>query len=156
MGGRGAGGQLKFAGATNPQKKAKWQTHHTATLGGKIRISFPTGEKAMATEYKAPRKLPMTESQKIKELRRMMIEGRGKAVVQKIIDIALEDGHPGQMAALKMCVDRTLPVSMFEKSNGQRSAVTINITGLDGTPLQIGAPSATEPLTLEMESPTDG
>jgi len=99
----------------------------------------------MATEYKAPRKLPMTESQKIKELRRMMIEGRGKAVVQKIIDIALEDGHPGQMAALKMCVDRTLPVSMFEKTNGQRSAVTINITGMDGTPLQIGAPSASEP-----------
>jgi len=30
--------------------------------------------------------------------------------------------------------------------------VTINITGLDGIPLQIGAPSATEPLTLEMES----
>jgi len=45
-----------------------------------------------------------------------------------------------------------LPVSMFEKSNGQRSAVTINITGLDGTPLQIGAPSATEPLTLEMDT----
>lgn len=108
----------------------------------------------MATEYKAPRKLAMTESQKIKELRRMMIEGRGKAVVQKIIDIALEDGHPGQMAALKMCVDRTLPVSMFEKSNSQRSAVTINITGLDGVPLQIGAPSAAEPLTLEMDSVT--
>ena len=110
----------------------------------------------MATEYKAPRKLAMTESQKIKELRRMMIEGRGKAVVQKIIDIALEDGHPGQMAALKMCVDRTLPVSMFDKANTQRSAVTINITGLDGGPLQIGAPSAVEPLTLEMEPPTDG
>jgi hypothetical protein len=150
MGGRGAGGQLKFAGATNPQKKRKKEKN------GYNARSFPTGEKAMATEYKAPRKLPMTESQKIKELRRMMIEGRGKAVVQKIIDIALEDGHPGQMAALKMCVDRTLPVSMFEKSNGQRSAVTINITGLDGTPLQIGAPSAAEPLTLEMESPTDG
>jgi hypothetical protein len=119
-------------------------------------VSFPTGEKAMATEYKAPRKLPMTESQKLKELRKMMVEGRGKAVVQKIIDIALEDGHPGQMAALKMCVDRTLPMSMFEKGNGQRSAVTINITGLDGIPLQIGAPSATEPLTLEMETPTDG
>ena len=86
----------------------------------------------------------------------MMVEGRGKAVVQKIIDIALGDGHPGQMAALKMCVDRTLPMSMFEKGNGQRSAVTINITGLDGIPLQIGAPSATEPLTLEMETPTDG
>lgn len=108
----------------------------------------------MATEYKTPRKLPMTESQKIKELRKMLVEGRGKAVVQKIIDIALDDGHPGQMAALKMCVDRTLPTSMFEKNNGQRSAVTINITGLDGAPLQIGASSAPEPLTLEMESVT--
>jgi len=156
MGGRGYAISLKFAGASYPQQNENEQIRHTATLNGRIADSFPTGEKAMATEYKAPRKLPMTESQKIKELRRMMIEGRGKAVVQKIIDIALEDGHPGQMAALKMCVDRTLPVSMFEKTNGQRSAVTINITGMDGTPLQIGAPSASEPLTLEMESPTDG
>jgi len=33
-----------------------------------------------------------------------------------------------------MCVDRTLPISMFDKDKGQRSAVTINITG-------IGAPT---------------
>lgn len=107
----------------------------------------------MTQEYKAPRKLPMTEAQKIKALKQMLIDGKGKAVVQKIIDIALEDGHPGQMAALKMCVDRTLPVSMFEKSNAQRSAVTINITGLGGEPIQIGAPTQTaEPLTLEMDA----
>jgi hypothetical protein len=48
----------------------------------------------------------------------------------KVIEIALNDEHPGQMAALKMCIDRTLPVSMFEKDKSQRSAVTINITGL--------------------------
>ena len=108
----------------------------------------------MTQEYKAPRKLPMTEAQKIKALKQMLIDGKGKAVVQKIIDIALEDGHPGQMAALKMCVDRTLPVSMFEKGNSQRSAVTINITGLDGAPIQIGAPAPAEPepLTLEMDA----
>ena len=40
------------------------------------------------------------------------------------------DDHPGQMAAIKMCIDRALPVSMFEKEKGQRSAVTINITGI--------------------------
>jgi hypothetical protein len=34
------------------------------------------------------------------------------------------------MAALKMCIDRTLPTSMFEKDKNQRSAVTINITGI--------------------------
>jgi hypothetical protein len=45
---------------------------------------------------------------------------------------------------------------MFEKTNGQRSAVTINITGMDGTPLQIGASSTPEPLTLEMETPNNG
>ena len=51
-----------------------------------------------------------------------------------MIEIALNDEHPGQMAALKMCIDRTLPVSMFEKDKSQRSAVTISITGIGGEP----------------------
>jgi hypothetical protein len=46
------------------------------------------------------------------------------------VEIALNDDHPGQMAALKMCIDRTLPVSMFEKDKSQRTAVTISITGI--------------------------
>jgi hypothetical protein len=41
------------------------------------------------------------------------------------------------MAALKMCMDRTLPVSMFEKDKSQRSAITINITGLGEAPTVI-------------------
>ena len=40
----------------------------------------------------------------------------------------------GYRQALKMCLDRTLPISMFEKDKGQRSAVTINITGLGQEP----------------------
>jgi hypothetical protein len=36
------------------------------------------------------------------------------------------------MAAIKMCVDRTLPVSMFEKDKSQRSAVNITISGIGG------------------------
>jgi len=43
----------------------------------------------------------------------------------------MTDGHPVQSAALKMCMDRVLPVSLFEKdARGGKSAVTINITGL--------------------------
>ena len=79
--------------------------------------------------------LPKTDSQRIKDLKDMLIRSSGKDVVQKMIDIAMNDNHPAQMAAIKMCVDRTLPVSMFDKDKGQRSAVTINITG-------IGAPAA--------------
>ena len=59
-----------------------------------------------------------------------MIRSGGKDVAEKVIQIALTDNHPGQMAAIKMCMDRALPISMFEKTSSQRSAVTINITGL--------------------------
>ena len=78
--------------------------------------------------------LPKTDNQRIKDLKDMLIKSSGKDVVEKLIMIALNDNHPAQMAAIKMCVDRTLPVSMFEKDKSQRSAVTINITG-------IGAPT---------------
>jgi hypothetical protein len=77
-----------------------------------------------------PAVLPKTDHQRIKELKELMIRSGGKDVAEKVIQIALNDEHPGQMAALKMCMDRTLPVSMFEKDKSQRSAVTINITGL--------------------------
>ncbi len=63
-----------------------------------------------------------------------MIRSGGKDVAQKVIEIALNDEHPHQLVALKMCLDRTLPVSMFEKDKSQRSAVTINITGLGEEP----------------------
>lgn len=85
--------------------------------------------------YKPPAVLPKTEYQRVKELKQMLIEGKGQQVVQKVIDIALDDNHPSQMAALKMCMERALPMSVFEKTAAQRSAVTINITGLGETPL---------------------
>lgn len=78
--------------------------------------------------------LPKTDNQRIKDLKDMLIKSSGRDVVQKMIEIALNDNHPAQMAAIKMCVDRTLPVSMFEKDKSQRSAVNITITG-------IGAPT---------------
>ena len=80
--------------------------------------------------YKPPAVLPKTEYQRVKELKQMLVEGKGQHVVQKVIDIALDDSHPSQMAALKMCMDRALPMSVFEKTSAQRNAVTINITGL--------------------------
>lgn len=80
-----------------------------------------------------PSILPKTDNQRLKELKELMIRSGGKDVAQKVIDIALNDQHPGQMAAIKMCLDRSMPVSMFEKDKGARSAVNITITGLGGT-----------------------
>jgi hypothetical protein len=36
------------------------------------------------------------------------------------------------MAALKLCMDRMLPVTLFEKEKNQRSAVNITISGIGG------------------------
>ena len=74
--------------------------------------------------------LPKTENQRVKELKELLINSAGANVVQKTVQIALDDDHPAQMAALKLCMDRMLPVSLFEKEGKQRSAVTINITGI--------------------------
>jgi hypothetical protein len=41
-------------------------------------------------------------------------------------------------------MDRTLPVSMFEKDKSQRSAVTINITGLGEAPTILDAQEVTD------------
>lgn len=92
-----------------------------------------------------PLVLPKTDNQRLKELKELMLKSGGKDVAEKVIQIALNDEHPGQMAALKMCMDRTLPISIFEKEKGQRNAVTINITGI----------SSPEPITIDSEEITD-
>ena len=91
-----------------------------------------------------PLVLPKTDHQRLKELKELMIRSGGKDVAQKVIEIALNDEHPHQLVALKMCLDRTLPVSMFEKDKSQRSAVTISITGL-----------GVEPMVVDTEQPED-
>jgi hypothetical protein len=73
-------------------------------------------------------------------------------VVQKVVDIALDDNHPSQMAALKLCMERTLPVSMFEKDKGQRSAVTINITGIGEVSAAATIDAMPEPQDVEETS----
>lgn len=72
-----------------------------------------------------------TEGDKLKELKNLLVSSRGKDVVEKALEIAMNDEHPHQGAMIKICMDRLLPVSLFEKEKGQRSAVTINITGID-------------------------
>ena len=76
--------------------------------------------------------LPKTEHQKVKELKDLLINSAGANVVYKAVEIAMNDEHPAQMAAIKLCMDRMLPVSLFEKEGKQRSAVNITISGIGG------------------------
>lgn len=74
---------------------------------------------------------PPGDNARIAELKARLLSTSGDRVITKVVNIALDDEHPGQMAALKLCIDRVLPLSLFEKDarTGNR-AVTINITGV--------------------------
>jgi hypothetical protein len=89
---------------------------------------------------------PPGDAARINEFKARLLATSGDKVISKIIDIALDDDHQGQMAALKMCMDRVLPVSYFEKDkNGSgRSAVSITITGVGGETTIVGGEQESE------------
>ena len=70
---------------------------------------------------------------RIGELRDLILStSSGKALVTKVMEIALDDNHPGQMSAMKMVIDRIIPQSAFESAkNEARTAIQITISGLD-------------------------
>jgi hypothetical protein len=83
---------------------------------------------------------PPGDAARINEFKARLLATSGDNVINKIIDIAQNDEHPGQMAALKMCMDRVLPLSYFEKdkTTGGRSNVSITITGIGGDTTIVG------------------
>ena len=108
-----------------------WNENQTKIKRGRGRPkgSFKTPMHKLA-ENKLPEIIQKTDNQKIKELKKILLDSAGAGVVTKAIEIAMNDDHPSQAAMIKLCMDRMLPVSMFEKEKHLRSAVTISITGL--------------------------
>lgn len=112
-------------------------------------------------EAKTPRKRgkvgrPPGETARINEFKARLLATAGDNVINKIIQVALDDDHPGQMAALKMCIDRVLPLSYFEKDkNGLgKSSVSITITGVTGDTTIVGGESEDDDV-LEGEYSSD-
>lgn len=83
---------------------------------------------------------PPGDAARINEFKARLLATAGDRVIDKIIHIALDDEHPGQMAALKMCMDRVLPMSFFDKdkTNNGKSNVSITITGVAGETTIVG------------------
>jgi predicted transcriptional regulator len=96
---------------------------------GRPKGSFKTPMHHLA-ENITPGSIQKSDNQKLKELKKILLDNAGTNVVTKAIEIALNDNHPSQAAMIKLCMDRMLPVSMFEKERNVRSAVSITITGI--------------------------
>ena len=76
---------------------------------------------------------PVGDYTKARELCARMLVSEGDRMLQTLIRMALTEGHPNQMAALKMCLDRSLPLSYFESKEpgqGANGGIVINISGM--------------------------
>ena len=98
--------------------RPKKSTVASVTKGKRKALGRPKGDAATINEYKA----------------RMLASPKSRKVLDSILSAALDNDHKNQAAAWKLCMDRLLPVSYFEKDkvNGGKSAINISITGVGG------------------------
>jgi hypothetical protein len=104
------------------------------TVETKVRKGRPP-KAAIAAKKKGGRGAvgrPQGDSGRIQELKARLLATTGDKVINKIVEIAMTDGHPVQGAALKMCIDRVLPLSYFDKDKqgGSTPQISINITSI--------------------------
>lgn len=92
-------------------------------------------ERGKRLEARAPVGTPLGNKQRMQEFKDKLLNSvTGDHIIRKTIEVALNDEHPGQITALKMCMDRLLPVSYFEeKKDGSRTAINITISGIGDT-----------------------
>ena len=89
--------------------------------------------KSVVESKKKPGKVgrPAGDAARIQEFKARLLSSTGTKIIDTVLRKAMDDEDKDQVACLKMCLDRMLPTSLFEKdAKGQRNAVTINITGL--------------------------
>ena len=70
---------------------------------------------------------PLGTPGRINELKARLLATTGERVIDTIIRKAMDDTDKDQIACLKMCIDRILPISLFEKSAGRPPTVQIQI-----------------------------
>jgi hypothetical protein len=71
------------------------------------------------------------ERKKLSEYRQWLLTHKStNTAMEKLLTIALDDDHNGQMQALKILSDRVMPISGFVAENqNSRPSVQISITG---------------------------
>lgn len=100
----------------NKKGRPKKSALEAVKAGNRGLVGRPKGDKAIMDEYKA----------------RMLASPKSASVLEKVYEVALTDGHPGQMAAMKLILDRIVPQSAFDvsKNSGSTPSISINISGL--------------------------
>lgn len=92
---------------------------------------------------------PAGDAARLQEFKARLLATGGSRILDKMIQIALDDTHPGQMAAIKMSIDRIMPLSMFEaaKNGGSTPQITINVSGIVDVTQQAQEASSVDNIT---------
>ena len=85
--------------------------------------------------HRETRGRPAGDAARIAEFKARLLGTAGDKIIRTLIEKALDPDDKDQIAALKMCVDRVLPLSAFDasKQSGGTPQISINITGLTGS-----------------------
>tara|TARA_B110000908_G_scaffold91154_1_gene108247 strand:- start:331 stop:789 length:459 start_codon:yes stop_codon:yes gene_type:complete len=75
--------------------------------------------------------LPEKKKARSQEILAQMLGKKSQDIVHKVLNKALNDEDPDQMACLKMVMDRVIPADYLTKQNNKSSAITIQIMGVD-------------------------
>jgi hypothetical protein len=87
-------------------------------------------------EPKSKAILPESKKARAQEVLATMLGRKGKNVVQKVLDKALNDEDEDQMACLKIVMDRILPADYLNKVKGKSNQISIQIMGVGETTIQ--------------------
>ena len=100
---------------------------------------------------------PPGEAARIKEFYARLLTTSGETVINTVLKKALDDTDKDQIACLKMCIDRMLPVSYFEKDKvaGGKSSINITISGVNEAHISPYNEEEQEPIEAEYEETDD-
>ena len=105
-------------------------------------------QQKLIKNQKKPMGRPKELGTKVQELKeRLLFSEDSSRIVNKVISKALNDDDPNQMVALKLCLDRILPVSAFEKAKNEGARIEINISSFDAPEIKTISDN-----TIDMES----
>lgn len=107
-------------------------------------------------EPKSKAILPESKKARAQEVLAVMLGRKGKNVVQKVLDKALNDEDDDQMACLKLVMDRILPADYLAKVKGKSNQISIQIMGVGETTIHSSEEEVDEDLIdIDYEEVTD-
>lgn len=106
-------------------------------------------------EPKSKAILPESKKARAQEVLATMLGRKGKNVVQKVLDKALNDEDEDQMACLKLVMDRILPADYLNKVKGKSNQISIQIMGVGETTIQSSEVEEEELVDVDYEEVTN-